>query len=76
MSALPPKSGAEVRNETICTVVLTLIALCLASATFAQEALKGEVTTVDEASRTKIEHATSGAFGFLTLIHAFDFRDR
>lgn len=34
----------------ICMAVSTLIALSLASAAFAQETLKGEVATIDEAS--------------------------
>jgi Cu/Ag efflux protein CusF len=46
----------------ICIVVSTLIALSLASATFAQETLKGEVATVDEASG-KIGIKMSGTVG-------------
>jgi len=46
----------------ISIVVPTLIALSLASATFAQEALKGEITAVDEASG-KIGIKLSGTVG-------------
>jgi Cu/Ag efflux protein CusF len=60
----------------ICMVVSMLIALSFASATFAQETLKGEVATVDEASG-KIGIKMSGTVGSsdVTAPTSFKVRD-